>query len=77
MIINREPAEALFYVCGRNGQSYEASPGTCLLLEPDFLVEAKISAVVKFSMKNVQIYQKDTFSGVLLEQLGVARRQVH
>lgn len=30
-------------------------------------------SVAKFSKKGVQIYQKDTFSGVLFEQLGVAR----
>lgn len=30
-------------------------------------------SVVKFSMKGVQIYQKDTFSGVLLAQLGMDR----
>lgn len=30
-------------------------------------------SVAKFSKKGVQIYQKDTFSGVLLEQLGLAR----
>ncbi|EJL45628.1 iron siderophore-binding protein [Brevibacillus agri] len=30
-------------------------------------------SVAKFSKKGVQIYQKDTFSGVLLEQLGIAR----
>lgn len=35
-------------------------------------VSIKVS-VAKFSKKGVQIYQKDTFSGVLLEQLGVAR----
>ena len=30
-------------------------------------------SIAKFSKKGVQIYQKDTFSGVLFEQLGVAR----
>lgn len=30
-------------------------------------------SVVKFSKKGVQIYQKDTFSGGILEQLGMAR----
>ena len=34
--------------------------------------EMKVS-VVRFSAKDVRIYQKDTFSGVLLEQLGVGR----
>ncbi|MBU8715180.1 MULTISPECIES: ABC transporter substrate-binding protein [Brevibacillus] len=35
-------------------------------------IATKVS-VVKYSKKGVQIYQKDTFSGVLLDQLGVAR----
>lgn len=30
-------------------------------------------SVVRFSAKDVRIYQKDTFSGVLLDQLGVGR----
>ena len=30
-------------------------------------------SIVRFSLKDVRIYQKDTFSGVLLEQLGMAR----
>jgi len=34
--------------------------------------EMKVS-VVRFSGKDVRIYQKDTFSGVLLEQMGVGR----
>ena len=34
--------------------------------------EIKVS-VVRFSAKDVRIYQKDTFSGVLLEQMGVGR----
>ncbi|MEK5036927.1 ABC transporter substrate-binding protein [Sporosarcina sp. FSL K6-3457] len=34
--------------------------------------EMKVS-VVRFSAKDVRIYQKDTFSGVLLEQMGVGR----
>ncbi|GLI10190.1 iron siderophore-binding protein [Paenibacillus tyrfis] len=33
---------------------------------------SKVS-IVKFSFKGTQIYKKDTFSGVLLEQLGFAR----